>query len=105
MERDNKKSDFLFTVWDDKKLVGMGRIVEDGVMCMFYDIGMHPDYQNRGIGKHIMKNLIKFVKNKKYASIVLFGWEKNPNNIPFYENFGFVRVPNGLELFKYMNRE
>ena len=99
MERDNKKSDFLFTVWDDKKLVGMGRIVEDGVMCMFYDITVRKDYQGAGMGKKIMKELINHVKGRKYVFIGLFTNDKSFN---FYKKFGFVNSK-GMELRKYMD--
>ena len=99
------KSQFVFSVWDSERLVGFGRIMEDGVMCMFYDIGVHPEYQKKGIGKQIMNKLIDQVKDKKYASIGLFAWAKNPENIPFYEKFGFKQVKTGMELEKYMERE
>ena len=99
------KSNFVYSIWDGRKAVGLGRIIEDGVMCMFYDIAVHPDYQGRGIGKQIMTKLIEQVKDKGYASIGLFAWEQNPNNIPFYEKFGFERVPTGMELVKFMRRE
>lgn len=99
------KSSFVYSVWDDKMLVGFGRILEDGIMCMFYDIGVHPDYQGQRIGTRIMETLIDQVKDKKYASIGLFTWEENPDNIRFYEKFGFKRVNTGMELVKYMKRE
>ncbi len=99
------KSYFVYSVWDNNKLVGLGRILEDGVMCMFYDIGVHPDYQGKGLGKQIMNKHIDQVKDKRYASIGLFAWEENPNNIPFYERFGFEKVSTGMELVRYMKRE
>ena len=99
------KSYFVYSIWDTKKIIGFGRIMEDGTMCMFYDICVAPDYQNKGIGKQIMEALIKKVKDKNYASIGLFAWEENPNNLPFYEKFGFVKVKMGMELEKYMKRE
>jgi len=97
------KSHFVYTAWDETKdetkLVGMARIVEDGVMCMFYDICVHPDYQRKGIGSRILKELINRTKDKEYRSIGLFAWEENPANIKFYEKFGFVRT-SGMELAK-----
>ena len=84
------------------KLIGLGRILEDGIMCMFYGIGIHPDFQKKGIGTKIMKILIEKVKDKGYTSIGLFAWEKNPGNIRFYEKFGFRKTPTGMELFRYM---
>ncbi len=98
-------SSYVVAAFDGETLVGFGRILEDGVMCMFYDIMVHPDYQNQGIGTKIMQNLIDKVKDKGYASIGLFAWDKNPQNISFYKKFGFEKVDTGMELVKYMTRE
>ena len=94
----------MYTAWDGHKLVGTGRIMEDGIICMFYDIGVHPDYQRRGIGAKILQKLIDRVKDKKYASIGLFAWEENSANVPFYKKFGFVKT-SGMELTKFMKPE
>jgi len=95
------KSSFVYSVYDEDKLVGMGRIVEDGIMCMFYDVVVHKDYQGKGIGKMIMKKLIAFTEDKKYSSISLFA---DPNNkdflIPFYNKFGFELFDTGMRLKK-----
>ena len=93
-------------MWDEKTLIGFGRIMEDGVMCMFYDIGVHPAYQRQKIGTKIMNTLLAQVKDKKYASIGLFAWEENKDaNMLFYKKFGFEQVNTGMELVKYMKRE
>ena len=99
------RSSFVCSAWDKNKMVGFARVLEDGIMCMFYDICVLPEYQGKGIGKKIMKKLIEKIKNEGYVSIGLFTWEQNPNNIPFYENLGFERVDSGMELTKYMVRE
>ena len=96
------KSSYVCSAWENNKLIGFGRILEDGIMCMFYDIGIHPDYQKKGVGTKIMKALIGKVKDKKYTSIGLFAWEKNPGNMIFYEKLGFRKTHTGMELFKYM---
>lgn len=98
-------SSYVVSAWDEERLVGIGRILEDGVMCMFYDIGISPAYQNRRIGKGIMERLIDRVKDEGFASIGIFAWEENPLNIPFYEKFGFEKQTSGMELVKYMARE
>ncbi|MFZ4632480.1 MAG: GNAT family N-acetyltransferase [Patescibacteria group bacterium] len=95
------KSSFVYSVFDEDRLVGMGRIVEDGAMCMFYDILVHKDYQNKGIGKMIMNNLLAFTKDKKFSSISLFA---DPDNkdflIPFYNKYGFQLFETGMRLKK-----
>ena len=98
------KSSFVYSLFDGNKLIGFGRILEDGVMCMFYDIGVHPNYEMKGVGTRIMQKLIDKVKDKGYASIGLFAWDKNPENIQFYEKFGY-KLTKGMELIKYMKPE
>ncbi len=98
-------SSYVVSAWHDNELIGFGRIFEDGVMCMFYDIGVHPDFQKKDIGSYIMEELVHWVKDKKYASIGLFVWEKNPTALEFYKKFGFEPVKTGMELVKYMIRE
>jgi GNAT superfamily N-acetyltransferase len=99
------KSSSVCSVWCQSQLVGFGRILEDGVMCMFYDIAVHPDFQGKGIGKTIMATLIEQVKDRGYVSIGLFGWEGNPANVKFYKTCGFESVHSGMELTRYMRRE
>jgi ribosomal protein S18 acetylase RimI-like enzyme len=98
------KSSYIYSAWDKNTLVGTGRIIEDGIMCMFYDIGIHPEYQRQNIGSSILNKLIEQVKDKKYASIGLFAWKENPANLPFYKKFGFTES-SGMELTKYMHPE
>lgn len=100
-----EESTHIVCSYDGDTLVGFGRILEDGVMCMFYDISVHPDYRRKGIGTSIMKKLIDKVKDKGYASIGLFAWKENPDNISFYEKFGFEKASGGMELKKFMAPE
>lgn len=95
------KSSFVYSVYDKQKMVGIGRIVEDGIMCILYDIVVHKDYQNKGIGKMIMNNLLSQTKNKKYISISLFAWAENKDFlIPFYKKFGFELFETAMRLKK-----
>lgn len=95
------KSSFVFTVWDDEKLVGMGRLLEDGIMCNIYDVVVHKDYQGKGIGKMIMNNLINYTKDKNYTSINLFPQSENKDFlIPFYQKFGFKLSDTGMTIWK-----
>jgi len=98
------KTKIMFTAWHEKKLIGTGRLIEDGIMCMLYDIGVHPKYQKQGIGTKILEKLINEIKNKKYASIGLFAWKENKANISFYKKHGFEKTT-GMELTKYMKPE
>ncbi|MSR86343.1 GNAT family N-acetyltransferase [Candidatus Woesearchaeota archaeon] len=89
----------------DTALVGFGRFVGDGTMGMFYDIGVHPAHQRKGVGRTLMTKLLDKVRDSGYASLGLFAWEYNPGNIAFYQSLGFERVSTGMECIPYMRRE
>ncbi|HBA37029.1 TPA: GNAT family N-acetyltransferase [Candidatus Falkowbacteria bacterium] len=94
-----EKSSFVYSVWDGNLMVGMGRILEDGIMCMLYDIVVHKDYQGKGIGKMIMNSLISQVNDKGYTSIGVFASPENKEFlIPFYKKFGFKLSGTGMEI-------
>jgi len=88
---------------EDEKLIAFGRILEDGIMCMFYDICVHPDYQGKGIGKQIMDHLIDKIKDKEYISIGLFVWDGNETASEFYGKCGFEKVT-AMELKTHMKQ-
>jgi len=92
------KSSFVYSVWDGKRLIGMGRLVEDGIMCMLYDIVVHKNYQNKGIGKMIVNKLLDQTKNKKYCSIALF---TDKDKVGFYKKLRFEVAVVGMELNKW----
>jgi GNAT superfamily N-acetyltransferase len=94
-------STYIAYIKEDDKLIAFGRILEDGMMCMFYDICIHPDYQGKGIGTLLMNHLIDKIKDKNYISIGLFTWEGNKTVSEFYGRFGFEKS-NAMELKKYM---
>ena len=93
-------SSYIAYARDGNELIAFGRILEDGIMCMFYDIAIHPKYQSKGIGKALMNHLISKIRDEGYISIGLFVWDGNPTAIKFYEKLGFEQVV-GMELKKY----
>ncbi len=92
-----KKSKWIYYLKDGEKLIGMGRIVEDGCMCMIYDVMVRKEYQKQGNGKKIMQALMEKAKTKDYTHIGLFAYD-NPELIKFYKSFGFDDKKNGIGL-------
>jgi len=88
---------------ENERLIGFGRILEDGIMCMFYDICIHPDYQGRGLGMLLVNHLIDKIKDKGFISIGLFVWEGNPTASEFYHKCGFEKVA-AMELKTQMKK-
>ena len=85
-------STYIAYIKKEDQLIAFGRILEDGIMCMFFDICVHPDFQNQGIGKLLMNHLINKIKDKEYISIGLFVWEGNATASEFYRKCGFENV-------------
>ncbi len=53
-----KHSLFIVSLWDDDKLIGFGRIIGDqGITYVISDIMVDPDYQRKGLGKVIMREV------------------------------------------------
>lgn len=96
-------STYIAYIKEGDRVIAFGRILEDGIMCMFYDICVHPDYQGNGLGTLIMNHLIDKVKDKEYISLGLFVWEGNETASEFYGKFGFKKVT-AMELKKYMKQ-
>jgi aralkylamine N-acetyltransferase len=52
------KSTFACFAFDDSKLVGFGRTIDDGkYYATVVDVVVHPEYQRQSIGRQIMQNL------------------------------------------------
>lgn len=91
-----KHSIFGVCVYNQNEIIGMGRIVGDGIICFYIqDVFVIKEYRNKYIGTLIMKHLLNYIKTygERDATIALFshvGTEK------FYNELGFlVREKNG----------
>jgi Acetyltransferases len=83
-----KKSHGLVTAWDGDKLVGLANSISDGFLVVYYShMLIHPDYQNKGIGKMIMDKLQS--KYSKYHQQVLIA---DGRAINFYKKCGFQKA-------------
>ena len=87
---------FKYFVYDDKKLVGVGRALADGFDCSYIcDVAIHPDYQGLGLGKAIIEKLVE--DSKEHQKILLYAV---PTKEPFYAKFGFRRMKTAMAIFK-----
>ncbi|WP_127573180.1 GNAT family N-acetyltransferase [Paenibacillus xylaniclasticus] len=78
------------------KVVGLGIIIGsvraclDEGTCRIGKLIVHPDYQNRGIGKQLMRAIeVAFAGCGRYE---LFTGSKSVRNIRFYEKLGYTMV-------------
>lgn len=77
--------------YDEKKLIGFGRVISDGAVQAFVcDIVVHPDMQRKGIGSTIVCMLLQAVSSAGIPSVSLCCAD---GKTEFYKRFGFVERP------------
>ncbi len=92
-------SQYFVTAYDDRKLVGFGRVLTDGVLhAMIFEMIVHPDYQRRGIGVQILQRLVQWCNENQIRDIQLFCARGNQ---AFYEKYGFVARPDEAPGMQY----
>ena len=84
-------SSTVLTVWDDDKLVGLTRVLDDTAMlAQIHYVLVCPDYQGKGIaGK-----MLEYIKEKYKDFMYLEVMPENKNNVPFYQKHGFSVMEN-----------
>ena len=96
LEQVFSNSMFRYFVYDNEKLVGVGRALADGADCSYIcDVAIHPNYQGRGLGKKIIERLIE--DSKGHKKIILYAV---PSKEPFYAKFGFAKMKTAMAIFK-----
>ncbi len=85
---------FHVVIYDGSVLVGMGRVIGDGVMYFYIqDVVVDPDYQGLGIGATLMAQIESYlsIEAKKSATIGLLAAKGKE---AFYARYGYVSRPN-----------
>ncbi|WIG39071.1 GNAT family N-acetyltransferase [Bacillus toyonensis] len=86
LEQMCKQSWYVIYAFGDKELVGMGRIISDGVITgVICGVCVLPKYQSIGIGKEIVERLIQHCEQNKVIP-QLMCVEKLQS---YYESIGF----------------
>ncbi len=88
-------SSMVLTVWDDRKLIGLTRVLDDTeILAQIHYVLVDPAYQGKGIaGK-----MIEYVKEKYKDFMYIEGMPEDKNNVPFYEKHGFSLMENGAAI-------
>jgi len=88
-----RNSEMRCFAYHDGRLIGAGRGISDGALrAAIYDMVVLPEYQGKGIGTMIMKNLIE----KANAEIIMLF--ANPGKEPFYTRFGFRKMKTAMAI-------
>ena len=89
-----KNSLFIISLYDDKKLIGMGRIIGDnGISYAVTDVMVDKEYQGKGYGKLIMKEIDNyFSENTDEDCYIILIANLPADNL--YSKFSFEYLPN-----------
>lgn len=78
-----------------RRLIGFARATSDHAFnATLWDVVVHPDFQSKGLGKALMKYVIKRLRSEDISNITLFA---DPHVVDFYQNLGFMSDPEGIK--------
>ena len=73
-------SSTVLTAWDDNKLVGLIRVLDDTeILAQIHYVLVHPDYQGQGIAGKMLEYIKKKYKDYLYIEVM----PEDKNNVPF----------------------
>lgn len=84
-----ESSSFVLTAWHHGHLVGIARVLSDGVMYSYLcDLAVEPDVQRLGVGRALINDVLQRCKG---TDLVL---RDSDISSGFYAHLGFSRVEN-----------
>lgn len=80
----------VVTAWDSDRLVGLARIVGDGLTIVYLqDVLVHPDYHRQGIGRELFQRVFEPYQSVRQQVLMT---DDEPAQRGFYESLGFTEV-------------
>ena len=84
-----ENSSLVLTAWHDGRLVGIARVLTDGVLYSYLcGLAVEPDVQGLGIGRRLIEAVLERCRG---TELVL---RDSDISAGFYARLGFERVPN-----------
>jgi GNAT superfamily N-acetyltransferase len=80
----------VVTAWNDESLIGLARVVGDGVSVIYLqDVLVHPDHARSGIGTRLVDAVFEpYVDVRQHVLLT----DDEPAQRAFYESLGFTEV-------------
>lgn len=90
-EMSGENSVFLMAFDDDKAVgyVGLSAVLDEGYMG---NLAVVTEYRRNGVGRALMKELLRICKEKDFAFVTLEVRESNIPAVNLYDSLGFDRV-------------
>jgi GNAT superfamily N-acetyltransferase len=78
-----------------RRLIGFARATSDYAFnATIWDVVVHPEFQGKGLGKALMKYVLKKLRSEEISNVTLFA---DPHVVDFYRSLGFVSDPEGIK--------
>ena len=87
-------SNFLIAARINEKIIGMARVIDDGLQALLLDVIVLPEYQRQGIGKTLMNYVMEYLYILSQNGGIKVNLLTAPDKVGFYEKFGFISRPN-----------
>lgn len=89
----------VVSMWEIKgkkrRLIGFARATSDHAFnATIWDVVVDPRYQNRGLGKAMMRYMIQKLRSADISNITLFA---DPQVVDFYRRLSFMVDPEGIK--------
>ena len=80
---------------EQQQLIGFARAISDAAFhAVLLDVLVHPHFQNKGVGKKVVRALIEQLQQAKVKDITLLA---SPHVFDFYHKLGFIAQPGNLQ--------
>ncbi|OCA90553.1 acetyltransferase [Bacillus sp. FJAT-27225] len=94
LERMCKGSWYALYAYDRDKLVGMGRVISDGIITgVICGLCVHPQYQSQGIGSALLQMLVSHCEQNQVIPQLMCV----DSLVPYYEKQGFDTFTVGMK--------
>jgi len=95
-----RHSTLIVAIEDEaKELIGFSRILSDRIFkAEIYDIIVHPDYRDQGIGKRLIQTILS---HPDLAQVQQFNLQCKAEMLPYYQQFGFTDQLDDLCYMRY----
>lgn len=83
-------ADFVYTAWENDKLIGIARCITDFSYCCYLsDLAVHKDYQQQKVGTRLIEQVEKEIGDE--VSLILLSSEPA---MAYYPKVGFNKATN-----------
>ncbi|MBE9206683.1 GNAT family N-acetyltransferase [Nostoc sp. LEGE 06077] len=80
---------------NQRRLIGFARATSDHAFnATIWDVVVHPEFQGKGLGKALMKYILKKLRSEEISNVTLFA---DPHVVDFYRGMGFMSDPEGIK--------